>query len=152
MSETNGVTRDAAARETAARNGESDIIDADIARAMGGILTEEQQRLLEDLDKEASTRRLENPLVSRLFYFACIAVTLYHFITAIDWTPVVLQHRSLHVGMMLALGFVMYPFAKKSSYKRVSWVDWLLITLSIAVPVYVWVDYLGVVERAGNPG
>ena len=40
---------------------------------------------------------------------------------------------------------------KKSSYTSVSWSDWLLIVLSIAVPVYVWVDYLGVVERAGNP-
>jgi TRAP transporter 4TM/12TM fusion protein len=33
----------------------------------------------------------------------------------------------------------------------VNWSDWLLIALSIAVPVYIWVDYLGVVERAGNP-
>lgn len=125
--------------------------DEALAKAMGGVLTEEQQKLIEDLDKEASVRKLENPLLSKLFYLACIAVTLYHFITSFMGTPVVLVHRSLHVSMMLVLGFMMYPFCKKSSYKRVSLWDWVLIALSIAVPLYVWIDYLGVVERAGMP-
>ena len=152
MSATKDITPPAvAAGEEPAGSGGSDLIDADIARAMEGILTEEQQRLLEDLDKESSTRKLEGPLLSKLFYAACVGVALYHFITAIDWTPVVLQHRSLHVAMMLALGFVMYPFGKKSSYKKAGWPDWALVALSFAVPAYVWADYLGVVERAGNP-
>jgi len=54
--------------------------------------------------------------------------------------------------MMLVLSFIMYPFGKRSSYKSVSPLDWLCIALSAAIPLYVWVDYLGVVERAGNPG
>jgi TRAP transporter 4TM/12TM fusion protein len=53
--------------------------------------------------------------------------------------------------MMLCLGFVMYPFGKRSSRRKVSWCDWALILLSISVPLYVWSDYLGIVERAGNP-
>jgi len=130
---------------------QSDIFDEDIKRAMGGVLTEEQQKLMNELDRESATRKMESPLVSRLFYFSCIAVTLYHFITAIDWTPLVLEHRSLHVAMMLALGFMMYPFNKKSRDARVHWSDWVLIALSLAVPLYVWTNYLGVVERAGNP-
>ena len=125
--------------------------DEALAKAMGGVLTEEQQKLIEDLDKESSVRKLEQPLMAKLFYLACIAVTLYHFITSFMGTPVVLVHRSLHVGMMLVLGFMMYPFCKKSSYKQVSLWDWVLIALSVAVPLYVWIDYLGVVERAGMP-
>ncbi len=130
---------------------ESEMSDDDLVKAMGGVLTEEQEKLIKDLDKEASTRTLESPALAKFFYLACIAVTLYHFITSFLGTPVVLVHRSLHVGMMLALSFVMYPFGKKSSYKNVSWVDWALIALSLAIPVYVWVDYMGVVERAGMP-
>ncbi|MDR1943898.1 MAG: TRAP transporter permease [Synergistaceae bacterium] len=122
-----------------------------IARAREGILTKEQQQLIEKLDKEASTRTLENPMMAKLFYWLCIAVTLYHFITSFAGTPVVLKHRALHVAMMLALGFMMYPFGRRSSYKKVSWVDWILIALSIAVPIYVWYDYLGIVSRAGRP-
>ncbi len=130
---------------------EHDVSDEAIAKAMAGELSEEQLNLIKDLDKESSVRKLETPWIAKLFYLACIAVTLYHFITSFVGTPVVLEHRSLHVSMMLALCFVMYPFSKKSNFKTVSWWDWLLVVLSISVVVYVWVDYLGVVERAGMP-
>ena len=122
-----------------------------IKKAMAGELSEEQLKLIKDLDKESSVRKLATPWIAKMFYLACIAVTLYHFITSLVGTPVVLEHRSLHVSMMLALCFVMYPFSKKSNFKQVSWWDWLLVVLSISVVVYVWVDYLGVVERAGMP-
>ena len=130
---------------------EHDASDEAIKKAMAGELSEEQLNLIKDLDKESSVRKLETPWIAKLFYLVCIAVTLYHFITSLVGTPVVLQHRSLHVSMMLALCFVMYPFCKKSNFKKVSWWDWLLVALSISVVIYVWVDYLGVVERAGMP-
>ena len=125
--------------------------DEAIAKAMAGQLTEEQLNLIKDLDKESSVRKLDTPWLAKAFYLASIAVSLYHFITSLIGTPVVLEHRSLHVSMMLALCFIMYPFSKKSSYKKVSWFDWLLVALSIGVVSYVWIDYLGVVERAGMP-
>lgn len=130
---------------------DQDISDEDLARAMGGVLTEKQQKLIEELDREQSVRKFSSPAVTKFFYFLCIAVTLYHFCTSFLGTPVILKHRSLHVAMMLVLGFMMYPFNKKSSYSKISWVDWGLIALSVLVPFYVWFDYLGVVERAGMP-
>ncbi|MDR1490695.1 MAG: TRAP transporter permease [Desulfovibrio sp.] len=138
-------------RDKGGESPDSEVFDENISRAMEGVLTEEQQKLIEDLDKEASTRRLSDPLLSKCFTLLCIAVSMYHFVTALIGTPVVLVHRSLHVGMVLCLGFVMYPFSRRSSYKKVEWWDWLLILLSLAVPAYIWLDYLGVVERAGNP-
>ena len=131
---------------------EPEVSDEAIADAMKGVLSEEQQKLLENLDKESHTRKLVSPIIERVFYLLCIVVSLYHFITAFVGTPVVLEHRSLHVGMMLTLGFIMYPFGKKSGYKALGWFDWLFIALAMAVPIYIWTDYLGVVERAGNPG
>ncbi|MDR0827999.1 MAG: TRAP transporter permease [Desulfovibrio sp.] len=137
--------------EEAAKDAGPELFDEGITQAMEGVLTEDQQKLIEDLDKEASTRKLASPILSRVFTLACVAVSMYHLITSLVGTPVVLEHRSLHVAMMLCLGFVMYPFSKKHSYKKVEWGDWLLILLSIAVPVYICMDYMGVVERAGNP-
>ena len=130
---------------------DNDSSDEAIAKAMAGQLSEEQLNLIKDLDKESSVRKLGTPRLAKLFYLACITVSLYHFITSLIGTPVVLEHRSLHVSMMLALCFIMYPFGKKSSYKKVSWFDWLLVALSVGVVSYVWIDYLGVVERAGMP-
>ena len=143
-----GVAPQTAARETGAS--EADIAEA-LARARDGSLSEEQQKLLKEWDKESSTRTLRAPSMRTFFYLLCIAVTLYHFITSFLGTPVVLKHRSLHVAMMLVLGFIMYPLSKKSNNHKVPWYDWILIILSATVPLYVWCDYLGVVERAGMP-
>jgi TRAP transporter 4TM/12TM fusion protein len=129
----------------------ADESDEALAKAMEGILTEKEQELIRKLDKESSTRIFENRLFTKVFYWACIAVSLYHFITSYFGTPVVLKHRSLHVAMMMVLGFVLYPFSKKSSMKKVEWADWILIALSLALPIYVWFDYDGIISRAGNP-
>lgn len=122
-----------------------------LRKAREGILTKEQQELIGKLDKESSTRTFENPLFAKVFYWACIAVSVYHFVTSYFGTPVVLKHRSLHVAMMLTLGFALYPLSKRSSMKRVEWHDWILIALSVSLPVYVWIGYDGIISRAGNP-
>jgi TRAP-type uncharacterized transport system fused permease subunit len=109
------------------------------------------QEILEKFDKESSTRTLSNVYFAKMFFWFCVAVSLYHFVTSFWGTPVVLKHRSLHVAVMLSLGFVMYPFGKRSSRKKVSWCDWILIIVSFFVPLYVWGNYLGIIERAGNP-
>ena len=109
------------------------------------------QEILEKFDKESSTRTLSNAYFAKIFFWLCVGVSLYHFVTSFWGTPVVLKHRSLHVAMMLSLGFIMYPFGKRSSRQKVSWWDWALIILAVSVPLYVWSDYLGIVERAGNP-
>ncbi|GHU31795.1 C4-dicarboxylate ABC transporter [Betaproteobacteria bacterium] len=141
------------------KNLEVDLNDDALAQARAGILTEEQQKLIEEADRESKFRKLDSSLISKLFYGACLIVSLYHFLNPFMgsfWLPfgppLVLEHRSLHVAMMLVLGFIMYPSGGKSSYNKVAWLDWVLIALSIVVPLYVWLDYQGVVERAGQPG
>jgi TRAP transporter 4TM/12TM fusion protein len=125
-------------------------IDPNIKLAMEGVLTERQQKLIEEIDVEANTRKLSSSVLTRAFYWFCVAVSLYHFVTALIGTPVVLKHRSLHVGMMLVMSFIMYPFRKKSDYKKIPLADWALIAASVLIPLYMWYDYLGVVDRAGN--
>lgn len=165
-------TKTGALRDVPASNDEREISDEALAKAMAGELTDKQQKLLEDLDKEQSVRKFASPVLAKFFYLLCIAVSLYHFIPPIApdiakflgkisatledlfWavsTPVVLKHRSAHVALMLVLGFMMYPFWKKSSYKKVIWYDWVLVVLSCIPAVYIWTDYLGVVDRAGMP-
>ncbi|MDR3280356.1 MAG: TRAP transporter permease [Synergistaceae bacterium] len=127
----------------------AEVRDVDITNAMGGVLTEEQQKLIEDLDKESSVRKLSNPLLAQLFYFACIGVTMFHVWAAFK-PPAVQKYRAIHVAMMLVLGFIMYPFSKKSNYKKVSVFDWIFVILSLMAPIYVWLEYEGIIMRAGN--
>lgn len=118
-----------------------------------GDMTEEMaaktNAIIEKVDKESATRKFTGKIKS-FFYIFAILVSLYHLYTAIFGPPVTLVHRSLHVAMMCAMCFLMYPMRKKSSRTTPSWLDWLLAVLSFTVPFYIWHDYLGVVERAGR--
>ena len=114
-------------------------------------LEEKSQEIIRKLDKESATRKFTNPLMKKIFFGACLLVSCYHLYTAAFGPPVTLVHRSLHVAMILALGFLMYPAGKKSDMTKPSILDWLLAALSFAAPIYIYTDYLGVVERAGNP-
>lgn len=113
------------------------------------VLTAEQEEMIEKLDKESATRKLSSPLLNKIFYILCIGVTFYHLYTVAFIPPATLKHRSLHVAMILALSFIMYPFGKNSSRKKVTWCDWVLVALSCTIPVYMWTNYLGIVSRAG---
>ncbi|WMJ84496.1 TRAP transporter permease [Oscillospiraceae bacterium LTW-04] len=116
-----------------------------------GQLNEKQQKLIESLDKESATRKLSGGL-GKALYLLAVLVSLYHLYTAAFGPPLTLKHRSLHVAMMLAMTFIMYPISSKSKYKRtVAWYDWVLFALSFAAPIYIWTQFIGVVERAGKP-
>ena len=114
-------------------------------------LLEKSEEIMKKLDKESSTRVFTSATMKKFFYLLAVAVSCYHLYTAAFGPPVTLKHRSLHVAMMLVMAFMMFPFSSKSNLKKVTWVDWSLVILSAVVPLYVWVDYIGVVDRAGRP-
>lgn len=115
----------------------------------GQAMQAKSEEVLKKHDKESATRKLTG-MIGKVFFVLCVLVSCYHLYTAAFGGPVTLVHRSLHVAMMLALSFMMYPFNKKSDRTKPTIIDWILIVLSFAAPLYIWNDYLGVVERAGN--
>lgn len=117
--------------------------------AEGQAMQAKSEEVLQKHDKESATRKLTGT-IGKVFFVLCVLVSCYHLYTAAFGGPVTLVHRSLHVAMMLALSFMMYPFNKKSDRTKPTIVDWILVVLSFAAPLYIWHDYLGVVERAGN--
>lgn len=110
---------------------------------------EKGEKIMRKLDKESATRTLTGK-IKKLFFIICVLVSCYHLYTAAFGGPVTLVHRSLHVAMMLAMAFIMYPFCGKSDHTKPTVIDWILVLLSFAAPIYIYTDYLGVVERAGN--
>ena len=116
-------------------------------------LTEEQkQQVLEKFDKESKTRSFASPALAKGYKIFAIAVTLYHLVFASGfYMPETLKHRSLHVAMILILAFALYPATKKASRKVIAWYDWVLMGLAASVPVYMWLDYFNIINRAGNP-
>jgi TRAP transporter 4TM/12TM fusion protein len=112
---------------------------------------ESKRRLLEEFDSESRYRVFANKAAELAVKTFAILVALYHLYGAVFGTPVTLKHRSLHVAMVLALGFIFYPFRKKGDRKKIAWYDLVLGLLAAATTVYVFVDYLGMIGRAGMP-
>src|SRR5690554_4563316 len=110
---------------------------------------QEQVDIIERYDREQKTRSFDGKMMARLLYWACIIISLYHFVTSYVGAPATLKHRSLHVGMMLFLSFVLYPVSGRSGRKKLPVYDVVLSLLSLCVPLYVWIDYPNIIARAG---
>ena len=115
-----------------------------------GVSEEKEKAVLEKYDRESKTRTFVNPTMALVFKVFCIAVTAYHLIFAAGiWTPRTLQHRAIHVAMMLILSFAMYPATKTASRKTIAWYDYVLMALSAVTAIYMYVNYNTIVNRAG---
>ena len=123
----------------------------EIIRATDGVLTEEQQAIIEEFDREQKVRKFSSPTVGKIYYAFALLVALYHLYTCAFGGPATLIHRSIHVSTMLIMGFMLYPIHKKAGFKKIPVYDWIFIALSASVAVYMWTNYLGVVQTAGNP-
>ena len=100
--------------------------------------------IMEKFEKESRTRTFDAEWLKKFIYFLCLAFTLYHLayasgIRALQMVNI--KHHAIHVGLILVLGFALYPAFKKSSRKKIVWYDWIFIALSAVMPVYVFVRY-----------
>ncbi|MDY0404917.1 TRAP transporter permease [Virgibacillus sp. 179-BFC.A HS] len=112
---------------------------------------DEQQKLIEKYDAESRFRKLNIPWMVRLVTLLCVGLALFHLVTSFTGPLVTLKHRALHTGVILALAFLLYPSRKNAPQQRASVIDLLLAVLSIATIAYIFIDYLGIVQRAGLP-
>ena len=125
---------------------------APVSAAGAEMSDEEKEKLLEQFDKESKTRKFGSPVLKKAYRIFAILVTLYHLIFASGlYMPETLKHRSIHVGMILILAFMLYPATKKASRKVIAWYDYVLMALAAAVPIYMCIDYVNIINRAGRP-
>lgn len=113
---------------------ESEVIDS----AIGA-------EIMEKYEKESRTRNFTNKTMSKVVYALCLFFTVYHlaYASGIRLLQMVnIKHHAIHVGLVMVLGFALYPAFKKSSRKTIAWYDWICIVLSAVMPVYVFYRYL----------
>ncbi|MDV2885725.1 C4-dicarboxylate ABC transporter permease [Alkalihalophilus pseudofirmus] len=114
-------------------------------------LTKEQAELLEKYDAESRFRTFKSKSIAIIVSLLAISLSVYHMYTSYFGTPVTLQHRSLHVAAILALVFLLYPPFKKSSRQTLPWYDFLFTLMAFSTTIYIFIDYVGIVNRGGLP-
>lgn len=116
---------------------------ADIKKGSDGTVASGAE-ILEKFEKESRTRNFDLQSLVKIIYVLCFLFTIYHlaYASGIRFMQMVnVKHHAIHVGLVLVLGFAMYPAFKKSSRKRIAWYDWILIALSACMPIYTFVRY-----------
>ncbi len=59
--------------------------------------------------------------------------------------------RSLHVGFLLLLAFLIYPIGRNADRHRIAWYDAALATLGFGLAFYHWVFEGALIQRSGDP-
>jgi len=113
------------------------------------VLDQEHIEIIEKYDKEQKTRKFDSEILTKIVYWSCVIISVYHVYTSMFGAPATLKHRSLHVSMMLFLSFLMYRFNDKASTKKLPKYDLFLAVLSLGITLYMWVDYPNIIARAG---
>lgn len=109
------------------------------------------QEVLEKFDRESRLRNIQWRPAALAVTVVAIALSIYHMYTSYFGTPPVLQHRSIHVAAILVLAFAIYPPFAKARRDRIPIYDVILIALSVATALYVLINYVDIVHRAGTP-
>ena len=115
------------------------------------VYMENNEDILEKFEKENRTRNFVHPIFKKLFIWTALIITFYHLIYASGYLrPETLRHRSIHVGMILFMTFGAYTAFEKSNKKIIPWYDYILMILSVIIPVYIWTNYQSIIDRVGD--
>lgn len=109
------------------------------------------QEILEKYDRESVTRNPQSKAVRTLIAVIAVAYSLFHLYITFNPLPELVQ-RSVHVAVGVALIFLIYPPAKRSSRKQVAWYDWLWVLAAFSSAGYLIWQYQDIVTvRGGIP-
>ena len=59
--------------------------------------------------------------------------------------------RSLHVGFLLLLAYLIYPVSRRADRRHIAWYDVGLAVLAFSLSLYHWVFEADLIQRAGEP-
>jgi len=110
--------------------------------------------IIEKYEREFRTRKFDAKWLVKALYILCLAFTIYHlgYASGVRFLQMVnIKHHAIHVGLILVLGFAMYPAFKKASRTRVAWYDWICIAMSASMPVYVFIRYPAFISTGFRP-
>jgi TRAP transporter 4TM/12TM fusion protein len=87
----------------------------------------------------------------KLVAAVALAFSTYQLLIAAFSPLSSLVTRSLHVGFLLLLVFLIHPVWAKADRHRIAWYDALLGALAFALAFYHWVFEADLIQRSGDP-
>ena len=92
-------------------------------------------------------------IIAKLIRYVGVFLCLFQLYTAGLGAMTAMRQRSVHLGAILVLTFLIYPLYKKVDKSKLHWsflIDFLLIALSVTVTCYIYFDLDGIFMRQGD--
>jgi TRAP transporter 4TM/12TM fusion protein len=110
---------------------------------------EKSEELLEEFDKATNYRNYQG-LLAKIITVLTVVLSLFHLYTAGFGVLLALKQRAVHLGLVLVLIFMLYPFKKRvKESKPLMVLDFILAGLGFIVSFYLIFNYEALVGRAG---
>ncbi|HJV51970.1 MAG TPA: TRAP transporter permease [Noviherbaspirillum sp.] len=101
--------------------------------------------------QEHGVQRHLSGLPLKILTAAALAFSCYQLVVAAFHPLSSLVIRSLHVGFLMMLCFLLYPAIKRGRHGSIPWYDWLLAAGGFALGTYQWIFESDLIQRAGEP-
>ncbi len=103
-------------------------------------------------DEEGTSKRHEPEGVFKyVITLIAVSFSLYHLYTSYFGIPPALRHRTIHVTFAMVLIFLLFPSTRGPLRKKLYYFDILLAILTVAMGVYVYVQFDYLTYRLGLP-
>lgn len=106
------------------------------------------EAVLRERDRESKFRKLTG-FWKYLVIVVSVVFVFYHLYTSRFGMPIVNQHRAFHVGVILFLAFLYYPFGKRSKMSRPTVPDMVLMILTVVTTIYTIMNVKALAARGG---
>jgi TRAP transporter 4TM/12TM fusion protein len=100
---------------------------------------------------EHGVQRSPHGITLKILVALALAFSSYQLIVAAFHPLSSLVIRSLHVGFLLMITFLLYPMLKSGKRTSIPWYDWLLAGAAFILSTYHWVFEADLIQRAGDP-
>jgi TRAP transporter 4TM/12TM fusion protein len=110
--------------------------------------------LLHTLDHPAAEHGAQRRLAGKaglLIGAIALAFSAFQLIVAAFAPLSSIVTRSVHVGFLMLLAYLLYPAWSKSSREKLPWVDLVIALTCFALGLYHWVFEADIVQRGGDP-
>jgi TRAP transporter 4TM/12TM fusion protein len=110
---------------------------------------ENHDEILAKYDKESDFRTLFG-FWSKVIFWLAIAFSVFHLYTGFTGMLSAQLQRAIHLAFALCLVYLLYPAGKRLSRSKIAWYDIALALLSVTVCMYINVNYMDLIRRAGD--
>lgn len=117
--------------------------------AVPGAVAAEDVAIETPEEEFAGLKRALTGVEAKLIFAIGVVFTAYHIAVLNFFPQEALLFRVTHVAIGSVLGFALYRPSRDASADGIPWYDWVLIALTVACAVYMYVELDGLLFRAG---